>query len=265
MQQHFFPAMPAGRLDGTRTSGRWPKPPPDPLNLRIMWPQVNQYGIPQLEPGPDEPPSMLTAWHDPGGRAEAAKAGGALHFFLDDYRFEMTWNRPDRALERVRQVGAALTPDYSLWREMPLAVQLWQVYRARWVGAYWQYCGIRVWPTVSWSTPESYGFCFEGLPEGAPVAVSTVGVKDAEGRDLFRAGLTELINRVNPSRLLVYGTTQLELTQTGIPVTAYPSFWDTRKPRKAEALWAVAAVAVEAKAVAVEEGAAAAGFLPGRR
>ena len=145
---------------------------------------------------------------------------------------------------------------------MPYAVQLWQVYRARWVGAYWQYCGIRAWPTVSWSTPDSYGFCFEGLPEGSPVAVSTVGVKDTEGRDLFRAGLAELIRRVNPSRLLVYGTTQPELVETGVPVTAYPTFWDTRKPQSRRSLWADA---VAAGAVRAEAAEAAGRCRPGRR
>jgi len=224
-------ALPAARLDGTKTSAYWKRMPGnfDRLNLRVIWPQQNQWGIPVLDPETLTPASLVP-WHHPRELDQAGLDGGAIHFFLDDYRFENAWNNPHRGLDRVRRTGAALTPDFSLWRDMPLAAQLWQVYRSRWLGAYWQYHGIRVIPTGQWSGPESYGFAFDGLPEGGAVAVSAVGVKDTTGRALFALGLEELIRRMQPSALLTYGALPPQCNDLELPpVTEYPTFWDRKK------------------------------------
>lgn len=213
----------------------------DLLNTFTIFGRSGKYGIPALEPS-DFKPSMLAAWHDPHGRAEAAQSGGAIHFFLDDYRFERTWTAPDKAIDRVLEVGAALTPDFSVWREMPIALQILQTYRARWCGAYWQYHGVNVIPTVSWAGPESYEFAFEGLPEHSTLAVSTAGVRDGQARELFDAGLKELLKQTSPTLLLVYGQCPPDL-----PVSAheYPTFWAQRRKAKQ---WADAAQGAEAAA-----------------
>ncbi|MEV0357123.1 DUF4417 domain-containing protein [Nocardia sp. NPDC050697] len=220
------------KLLGTRSSHRWQSKPGrmDSLNLRFVWPTDSRWGIPTLAPCGFEP-ETLAAWHDPAARVEAA-GYGALHFFLDDYRFERTWTSPEAAATRVAEVGAALTPDFSLWRNMPLAAQVWQVYRSRWVGAFWQHCGLKVIPTVSWGDRETFDFCFDGLPAGATLAVGTVGMRDPEARPLFRAGLAELLDRAAPSLLLVYGRLPAECENLDLPrVREYPTFWQTRQAR----------------------------------
>lgn len=205
----------------------------DSLNLREVWLSESLWGIPALDPC-DFEPEMLAAWHHPAGRAKAA-GSGALHFFLDDYRFERVWTAPDAALVRVAEVGAALTPDFSLWRDMPLAAQMWQVYRSRWVGAFWQEHGLHVLPAVSWSTEASFDFAFDGLPTNATLAISGVGMRDPAARTLFRAGLAELLQRTTPRLLLVYGRLPSECADLELPrVREYPSWWDTRRPKPKE-------------------------------
>lgn len=117
-------AIPAGSLYGTRTSGRWSTQPAkvDVLNTRLLFPHTGPWGIPALQPC-DFRPESLAAWHDPGARARASGCG-AVHFFLDDYRFETVWSSPERTLPRVTAVGAALTPDFSVWADTPRAAQL---------------------------------------------------------------------------------------------------------------------------------------------
>lgn len=224
----------------TRSSINWRSQPGrmDTLNLRAIYPSANEWGIPDLAPT-DYAPEVLAAWHDPKGRAEAIDRG-ALHFFLDDYRFERVWARPEAALDRVREVGAALTPDFSLWLEMPLAAQLWQVYRARWVGAFWQEHGITAIPTAAWSTPESFDFCFDGIAVGGTVAVSSVGVhRDPVARSLFKVGLSELLDRCAPSRLLLYGRLPDDCAGLDLPVIhQYPTWWESRQNRTKGASWA---------------------------
>lgn len=237
------------QLYGTRSSVNWDTQPGkmDVLNLRMRFESSTAYEIPDLQPT-NFVPSNLAAWNMPRHREYAAVSGGALHFFLDDYRFETVWSAPERLLPRVQAVGAALTPDFSLWTDMPLAAQVWNVYRSRWCGAYWQSQGIEVIPTACWSTPDTFDFCFDGIPENATVAISSVGIKaDKVAQALFRAGLQELLNRKQPQLLLAYG--QLRFCEDiDLPeVREYPTFWDRRR-KMVESAWEDAEAAEEVPA-----------------
>ncbi|AOT23094.1 hypothetical protein SEA_KAHLID_116 [Mycobacterium phage Kahlid] len=218
-------------LYGTRSSKYWSEAPAkmDALNLRAIFPSSNQFGFPDLERC-DWVPDYLGAWHLPRQRERAARENGAIHFFLDDYRFETAFTSPERTLGRVTAVGGALTPDFSLWRDMPRAAQLWNVYRSRWCGAYWQSQGVKVIPTACWARSDTFDFCFEGLPRGGPVAVSAVGVRaKPEDQALFREGLAAMVERLEPAILLSYGrlvhVEGLDLP----PVREFPTFWDERR------------------------------------
>ena len=100
------------------------------------------------------------------------RADKAVHFFLDDYQFNRVWTDPDRYIERLKRYKYVLTPDFSLYTDFPKALQIYNHYRKHWLGAYWQMCGIRVIPTISWSDEESYSWCFDGEPKHSTVAVS---------------------------------------------------------------------------------------------
>jgi hypothetical protein len=215
-------------LGGTRSSHRWAEMPGnwDRLNCRALFPSGNGWGIPDL-PATAWVPARLVAYN---ARREIQAAGpdAAVHFFLDDYRFEVTWTKPERGLSRVRAVGAALIPDFSLWADVPLAMQLWQVYRSRWCGAWMLHHGIRVIPTISWSTPDSYAFAFAGITPGSVVAISAVGVCDPEARRLFAAGFAEMTARLRPSAVLAYGPLPTEQVRAGTPVRCYRTRWEDR-------------------------------------
>ena len=224
---------PVLELGATRTSHRWTEQPGnwDRLNTRALFYSDNEWGVPAL-PAATFHPARLVAYNDRHACTHATKAGSdaAVHFFLDDYRFETVWSKPERGLSRCRSVGAALTPDFSLWSNMPPVMQLWQVYRSRWCGAWLLTHGVPVVPTVSWSTPDSYPFAFAGITPGSVVAVSTVGTRrDREARALFAAGYREMIRRLSPATVLVYGTAPTDQVGDGPLVRVYPSRWDTRK------------------------------------
>ena len=150
----------------------------------------------------------------------------ATHFFLDDYRFETVWARPERALEHLRKYRILLTPDFSLYADWPQVMQQWNVYRSRWCGHYWQELGFQVIPSVSWSTPESFKFCFDGLPRHSLVAVSALGVKVDESaqRERFMAGFREMVERLAPSMVLTYGGLPDEAYDLA-PITSYAMCW----------------------------------------
>lgn len=129
-----------------------------------------------------------------------------VHFYLDDYQFERTWNKPDFYTDKLLNFDSVFTPDFSLYLDMPMPLQIFNTYRNRLLGAYWQSRGLEVIPTLSWSDDKSYSFCFEGVESNGVVTVSTVGCgKNLKVKELFMAGLDEMIHRLEPKAVLVYG------------------------------------------------------------
>ena len=130
-----------------------------------------------------------------------------IHFFIDDYQFERVWNAPMDYMDQLSEYDCVLTPDFSLYMDMPIAMKIWNVYRSRLIGQMMQDSGIRVIPTLSWAEPQTYQFCFDGLPAGGTVAVSTVGVmRDKSARAIWADGMTEAIKRLKPKNIICYGS-----------------------------------------------------------
>lgn len=129
-----------------------------------------------------------------------------IHFYIDDYQFERIWTSPHLYIEKLMPYDCALTPDFSLYQEMPLAMQLWNVYRSRLIGQIMQDYGIKVIPTLQWCREDSFEFCFDGIEPGGTVSVSTIGVKqDEEATKLWVAGMDAAIEVLKPKNIVVYG------------------------------------------------------------
>lgn len=129
-----------------------------------------------------------------------------IHFYVDDYQFERIWNDPEKYLDILMEYDCILSPDFSLYMDMTMPIKIWNVYRSRQIGAYYQSKGIKVIPTLSWAEPETYEFCFRGIPEGSVVSISTIGVKrDPDALKIWTDGVTEMIERIKPSAILIYG------------------------------------------------------------
>lgn len=129
-----------------------------------------------------------------------------VHFYVDDYQFERVWNCPERYVELLWEYDCVLSPDFSLYLDMPMPMKIWNIYRSRQIGAFFQSRGIKVIPTISWAEPETYEFCFQGIPKGSIVSVSTIGVKEKKtALDIWNAGMREMIKRIEPCAIVVYG------------------------------------------------------------
>lgn len=203
-----------------RKPGNW-----DPLKATQLQPSDNAWGIPTLNPELETPEWLMPFddWRTAKNKGKQPKQGNCgVHFFMDDYRFEATWNNPDRAATQLEGAKFILSPDFSCYRDHPLALQIWQIYRSRWLGAYWQSLGLRVIPTVCWSEPSSYDFCFLGLPRQSVVAISTVGVNhDPDALRFFTLGYEEMCRRVAPSTVVMYGEKFPESLRDLAPLREY--------------------------------------------
>ena len=129
-----------------------------------------------------------------------------IHFYVDDYQFERIWNYPEKYIEVLREYECILSPDFSLYLDMPMPMKIWNIYRSRLVGQYFQSNGIKVIPTISWAEKETFSFCFKGIPKGSIVSISTIGVKqDQNALQIWRDGVDEMIKQIEPKAILIYG------------------------------------------------------------
>ena len=212
----------------TRSSKNWKANMPggwDALNTHALFPSANLYGIPMLR---------HTAAPEVHGLVPFTSIGSfprhACHFFLDDYRFERVWNRPSVYVPRLRQFPVVLTPDFSLYTDWPMSVNLWNIYRSRWLGRYWQEHGITVVPTVGWAGESSFSFCFQGIPVGSTVALSPPDVRSSDVLYKFLAGFQEMLRRVRPIAVWSYGVLPVQARSLDIEgerpkIIEFPKRW----------------------------------------
>ena len=129
-----------------------------------------------------------------------------IHFYIDDYQFERIWNYPEKYVDVLNQYDCILSPDFSLYMDMPMPIKIWNIYRSRQIGAYYQSLGMKVIPTISWAEKATFEFAFEGIPKGSIVSISTIGVKrDEAAFQIWKDGVNEMIKRIEPSVILIYG------------------------------------------------------------
>ena len=161
------------------------------------------YDIPTLDKVIHTPKSLMGFNYC---KSTPPQDGVGVHFFLDDYQFERVWNSPEDYCTMLADYDCVLTPDFSLYMNMPIAMMIWNTYRSRLIGQMMQDYGCTVIPTVSWAGADSYDFAFDGLPTGGTIAVSTIGVKrNKDAFDIWVQGMDECMNTVKPHNVIVYG------------------------------------------------------------
>jgi len=117
-----------------------------------------------------------------------------------------------------------ITPDFSLSTDMPLWMQLEAVGMNRTIGYWLQSIGIKIVPNARWCDKRSLSFAFDGIPEGGTVAVGSHGaVKDPEVRSEFLYGFQEMIERIRPKIIVVYGTVLPEMQDAADKANAHIS------------------------------------------
>jgi hypothetical protein len=119
-----------------------------------------------------------------------------------DNRFDEVWKNPKDYLAELKQYKQVMSPDFSMYTTMSLALQIFNTFRSRWCGAYWQANGLTVIPTISWSDEWSYEFCFDGVEKGSIVAVSTIGCADV--KKLFMSGFVKMCEAIAPESVICY-------------------------------------------------------------
>ena len=126
-----------------------------------------------------------------------------IHFFTYDWNFENVFDKPEKGMEKLDQYYALLSPEFSLYWDMPKAVQIYNTFKNRWCGAFWQKMGKIVIPTVCCAGEESYDFCFDGIEEGSVVAISTYR-REQYKQEILRS-YNKMLEVIKPTAIIIYG------------------------------------------------------------
>ncbi len=185
--------------------------------------------IPKFQERPGDFDDLLLIGFDKTHLEDQNHLDRMVHFFLYDYRFERVWKNPDNDIEKLSRYRAVLSPDFSMYVEMAPVMQLYNVFRNRWCGAYWASKGLRVIPTVNWGDESTFDFCFEGIEKGSVVAVSTYMASEHDNRcdqkEWFMAGYNEMLRRIEPEKIICYNTPFPEMQGNIIYVDYERSSW----------------------------------------
>lgn len=172
-----------------------------------------KYDIPKLEPVYELP--KIKEWIGFNYvLSDTNPEGKAVHFFIDDYQFERLWNTPERYVDKLKQYVCVATPDFSPYGDMPLATQIFNIYRKNWIGAYLQQNDVTVIPTVRASTDErSLEFYLDGFPKESIVLISNMWTKNKEQKEYFMREYRGMVETLNPKKIFMYGKEMDELKE----------------------------------------------------
>lgn len=160
-----------------------------------------------------------------------------LHFFAQDRKFQSVLIHPERYVEKFSQYKVILTPDVTLSPDMPPSVRIQNIRASRQAGAVWESRGINVVPSVRWSCKDDYEIAFSGIPSQSIVAVGTYGAtRDRALRHALLNGLEELVNRLEPAAILIFGSLdsryKKELEKLTHVRQFLPPSWSNFSPRE---------------------------------
>lgn len=135
-----------------------------------------------------------------------------IHFYLGDYKIEKVWKLPDKYLKILSRFRGIVQPDFSVYTNMPRALQIYNYYRNMWVAAYAQKQGIKVIPSTTWGGEDTFDWYFDGMPKRSCICTSNVGcIRNKANRELFVTGLEAMVDILKPVQLIIYGRKMPEI------------------------------------------------------
>ena len=180
--------------------------------------------IPRIEPEKSLPDRVIP--FSKAARSSDFKAW--VHFYEDDIAFERLWNDPHRYLPILKRFAGIITPDFSLYRDMPLVMQHWNIYRSRAIGHWLQANGIPVIVNVRFADERTYNLSCTGVPQNSTISIGSHGcIKIKEDREFFQRGLAYIVEELKPQNIIVYGTAPAlifdQYRQAGINIIQFDS------------------------------------------
>lgn len=203
----------------------------------VLFPSENAWDLPALKSDllltPDQVPDRTydrsvesvtaTSWYCLTAqrwkeRDDTGIMGGVLGTFCEDYHFEGFYDSAGSYIEDLKNFDftAYTVPDFSTYTSWPWPMRLWNLYRSRWVGRYWQEHGLRilpslqsvVFPNADSGSAGPYDLALETLAAcQPPVVACQCRTLKQNGGDFEEFGkwLTECVRFLRPEAVVIYG------------------------------------------------------------
>ena len=167
-----------------------------------------------------------------------------VHFYEHDKNFAAVLTAAKEHIDSLKRFQGVISPDCSLYRDMPLVLQMANTYMNRAIGYYLQSQGIYVIPNIRWGDERSYTtvelpekFAFSGVDKHTIVSIGTYGcIKSKENKRYFREGLEAMLDELEPEVVLVYGGMPDSIfagLKSKTEFANYPDWTSTKKRRSA--------------------------------
>jgi hypothetical protein len=107
----------------------------------------------------------------------------------------------------------AITPNFSVNPDWPVATWIWSTYRAKFVSRYWQEAGIKVIPDIQYGDNDAaLDITLLGIPQDAGVVSAQIQNARGDRQKIRRAArlLKEAEDRLHFKKILIYGFTDAD-------------------------------------------------------
>jgi len=132
-------------------------------------------------------------------------SGNGLHFYESDYKLNRMWENPKKYIGVLSRYKCVIQPDFSLYYDFPVALQIYNKFRNHWLSAFYAVNGIEMIPNISLSTPENYMWSLLGYPTQSVVAFSDIGTaKDKSEREIIHRAYETMIRELDPIQILYF-------------------------------------------------------------
>ena len=131
-----------------------------------------------------------------------------IHFYEYDQIIERLWNHPNKYLPYLKRFSGVILPDFSLFADMPLIMQLNNILRSRMIGSWLQDNGVNVIANIRYGDERTYKVSCIGVSKNSTIAIGTHGsMKNPLSRELLEGGIPTVFNILHPNNLVIFGTT----------------------------------------------------------
>lgn len=166
-----------------------------------------------------------------------------IHFYENDSNFIDFLNNIKINGEYLDKFGGIISSDSSVYWDSPLIVQLANIYRNHQTAYYLQSKNKIIVPNIRWGDERTYTDCiipgeifaFIGYPKHSVLAVGNYGCyQSKEEKYHFNEGLKAMIRELEPTLVIVYGSTKNPIFKELSSVTKFVEYndWTTEVKRR---------------------------------
>lgn len=181
-------------------------PPTDASFLKLLT-FTSKHHMPLVK-GYDGPiPQQLVAFYRLRGLHDIV--GICPMFYTSDAKIEYVVRHFLWSITTFAKYQYVMSPDFSVYRDMPRPLQVGNLFMNKLITAIWQYYGLNVIPSVSWASMETIEEDLEGFPKHSIIGINSTGVGwDKKSKCNWIEGYRAVNDILEPSAILRYGARQ---------------------------------------------------------